>query len=601
MSETDNERPSRRTQLGALSAVARFKPKFTLLIVLLGIIVAVLEGVGLSFILPIIEIVQTENPADEASGIMAVFVAAYRTFGIPFSLASVVVGVAVVITARYTLGFIVLWSGEALRTYYTRHLQLKAFSSTLETRIEYFDKEGSDDIINAIITQTFYAGRVIKRVVQFLQTLLISVVYLLIAFLIAPILTIFAVIVLGAVTVIIRFVLEPGYTVGDRVAGANKNRQQATQAGTQGIREIRVLGLADEVFRDFRDAVDQFTKARIKLRRNEAAIDNFYNLIIGVSVFALIYFALTFAELSLGALGVFLFAMFQLGPKVSHLNQKFYQIENDLPHLVRTQRFLRELDDREEPNEPTRDVPADIEHVEFDDVWFSYDKDEHVLRGLNFYVEKGEFVAFVGQSGAGKSTIVSLLARYYEPDRGDILANGIPIEDVDAAEWRDRIALVRQDPYIFSDTLRYNLTAGNREATQKELDRICKIAKIDEFFGELGDGYETRLGDEGIRLSGGQKQRVAIGRALLTDADLLILDEATSDLDSNLEKEVQQAIESMERDYAMVAIAHQLSTVKNADRIHTLEQGKIVETGEHEELLNRDGTYAELYAIQSET
>jgi len=164
---------------------------------------------------------------------MAVFVSAYRTFGIPFSLGTVVAGVAAVITTRYTLGFLVIWFGEALRTYYTRHLQLQAFNNTLETRIEYFDQEGSDDIINAIITQTFYAGRVIKRIVQFLQTLMISLVYLFVAFVIAPLLTLFAVIVLGAVTVIVRFVLEPGYTVGDRVAGANEKRQRATQAGTQ--------------------------------------------------------------------------------------------------------------------------------------------------------------------------------------------------------------------------------------------------------------------------------------------------------------------------------------------------------------------------------
>lgn len=594
-----SDEDSRRTQINALLKVARFNPKFALLIVLLGLVVAILEGVGLSFIFPIIEIVQTENPTEQASGLMAVFVTVYRILEIPFSLGFVVVGVASVITVRYITGFLVLWFGEALRTYYTRHLQLRAFNNTLKTRIEYFDQEGSDDIINAIITQTFYAGRVIKRVVQFFQTLSISGIYLLIAFVIAPVLTLFAVAVLGTVTVVIRFVLEPGYSVGDRVADANEQRQQATQAGTQGIREVRVLGLAEEVYEDFVAAVDQFTDARIKLRRNEAAIDNFYNLAIGVSVFALIYFALTFAELSLGALGVFLFAMFQLGPKVSTLNQKFYQIENDLPHLVRTQEFLQELESQEELNDPTRDVPPEVDHVEFDDVWFSYKDDETVLRGLNFEIDKGEFVAFVGQSGAGKSTIVALLARFYRPDRGRIRANGGPIDEMDAGEWRDQIALVRQNPFIFSDTLRYNLTAGNRDATQEEIDRICEIAKIDEFFHELEDGYETRLGDKGVRLSGGQKQRVAIARALLSDADLLILDEATSDLDSNLEKQVQRAIEEMEGDYAMIAIAHQLSTVKNADRIYTIDEGRIVEHGEHAELLDNNGTYAELYSIQS--
>lgn len=143
-------------------------------------------------------------------------------------------------------------------------------------------------------------------------------------------------------------------------------------------------------------AIDQFTDSRIKLRRNEAAISNFYNLGVAVSVFVLIYLALTFADFSVGALGVFLFAMFQLGPKVSSLNSQFYNLENDLPHLVRTQKFIHKLKSREEPNEPIQDVPAEVDHGEFNDFRFSYDDEDQVLRGVDFKVEKGEFIAFVG-------------------------------------------------------------------------------------------------------------------------------------------------------------------------------------------------------------
>jgi subfamily B ATP-binding cassette protein MsbA len=308
--------------------------------------------------------------------------------------------------------------------------------------------------------------------------------------------------------------------------------------------------------------------------------------------------ALTFANLSLGALGVFLFAMFRLGPRVSNVNSHYYKVENDLPHLVRTLAFIDELERHAETSESTREVPAEVTRVKFDDVWFSYG-DEDVLRGLSFVVEKGEFVAFVGQSGAGKSTIVSLLARLYEVDRGEIRANGVPINEVDIGEWRDRLSVVRQNPFIFNDTLRYNLTVGNRDVSDAELNRVCRIAKVEEFSDELSEGYDTLLGDDGVRLSGGQQQRVALARALIEDADLLVLDEATSDLDSNLEQQVQQAIEEMERDYAIITIAHRLSTVKNADRIYTVEKGKITESGEHGELIERDGKYAELYAIQS--
>jgi len=158
---------------------------------------------------------------------------------------------------------------------------------------------------------------------------------------------------------------------------------------------------------------------------------------------------------------------------------------------------------------------------------------------------------------------------------------------------------VRQQPFIFTDTLENNVTIGNRNVTRRDVERVCEIAKVDEFINDLPNGYESQLGDDGVRLSGGQRQRVALARALLKDADFLVLDEATSDLDSNLEKKVQASIESMDREYGVIAIAHRLSTVKNADRIYTVEDGEIIEVGTHQQLLNDGGEYANLYTIQS--
>ncbi|MEM4780799.1 MAG: ATP-binding cassette domain-containing protein, partial [Halalkalicoccus sp.] len=170
----------------------------------------------------------------------------------------------------------------------------------------------------------------------------------------------------------------------------------------------------------------------------------------------------------------------------------------------------------------------------------------------------------------------------------------------DVDEWREKISIVRQDPYIFNDTLEYNLTIGNRTVSRSRLDTACEVAKVSEFFDELPNGYETNLGDNGVQLSGGQRQRVALARALLKDADVLILDEATSDLDSHLEGEVHAGIEAVDSEYATIAIAHRLSTVRNADRIYTVEDGEITEVGDHEQLIETGGTYAELYAIQSQ-
>jgi subfamily B ATP-binding cassette protein MsbA len=207
----------------------------------------------------------------------------------------------------------------------------------------------------------------------------------------------------------------------------------------------------------------------------------------------------------------------------------------------------------------------------------------------------------VGPSGAGKSTIVGLLTRMYRPQKGTIMADGHPIDDLDLEAWRKRIAVVRQHPYLFDDTLRYNLSVGNRDASDEEIREVCDIAQVTEFLEGLPQGLETPLGDDGVRLSGGQRQRIAIARALLKDADFIVFDEATSDLDTNLEQRVHGGIETMDRDRGLFVIAHRLSTVTGADRIYAMENGRIVERGSHEELLDTRGMYSKLYSRQAES
>jgi subfamily B ATP-binding cassette protein MsbA len=593
-----SEEISTREKLAALREVAGYRPVLTVGIIGLSLFAAILEGIGLSFLLPIIETARSSGPPPD-DGLVGIFVDVYQFLGIPFTLEFIILGVALVMIARYTSSFLVGWFRAMLRTEYVRHLQTESFDRALDARIAYFDDQGSDEILNNIVTQARYAGQVIERIVRLVEQGLLSAVYLGIALLLAPVFTFGTGIVLGGILFGLRRIVESGYDVGDRVATANERVQEAVQAGMQGIREVRLFGLTDELFRDFDEAVDQFAGSTIKLRRNQAALDNFYQLATALTVFTLIYGAFRFSSLSLGGLGVFLFAMFRLAPRISTLNNEYYRLEGELPHLVRTQTFLRRLERAEEPEGGNTPVPDPIKRIEFEDVSFGYESTDEVLEDVSFSFDRKEFVAFVGPSGAGKSTIVSLLTRMYDPDDGEIRADGIPIRDFPVDQWRDRISVVRQNPFVFNETLRYNITIGSRDVSEDEFQRVCELAQITEFVDDLPNRYDTVLGDEGVRLSGGQRQRVSVARALLKDADLLVLDEATSDLDSNIEEKVHRAIESMEREYAMLVIAHRLSTVVNADRIYTMRGGRIVEQGPHGELVEQGGTYAELYGTQT--
>ncbi len=593
-----SEEPSLRETLRGLYLVATFRPSLTALIVVFSAFVAVLEGIGLSFIVPIIELAQNPDAASEADGLVGLFVAVFEGLGIPFELGYIVVGVSLVMTVRFLSSIAVAWLRVTLQTWYVRDLQQRAFRNALDAHTSYFDQEGSDDIINAIVTQAEYAGKVIRDTIRLFGTLLLIVAYLGIAFYISPLLTVLAGAAIGLLTVLVRSITESGYAVGDRVADANEGIQQRVQAGTQGIREVKLMGIADDIYEEFSSALNQFTEATITLGRNEEIINNIYNLSIAILVFGLIYVSITFADLSLATLGVFLYAMFQVGPSVSRANKYFYKIEGRLPHLIRTQQFVAELEKNPDITGGSQPVPADPTPIEFDSVSFSYEADEQVLDEVSLTIERGEFVAFVGQSGAGKSTIAALLAQLYSPDAGEIRAGGTPIDDCEIDDWRDTVAFVRQNPYIFNETLRANVMLANPDATDAEFEWACRTAQVTEFLDDLPDGYDTTVGDDGVRLSGGQRQRVALARGLLEDAPILVLDEATSALDATIERRIQAELQSMDSDRTVVAIAHRLSTVSDADRIYTLEDGQIVERGRHGQLLDRDGTYATLYAAQ---
>ncbi|MCH8160233.1 MAG: ATP-binding cassette domain-containing protein, partial [Proteobacteria bacterium] len=238
--------------------------------------------------------------------------------------------------------------------------------------------------------------------------------------------------------------------------------------------------------------------------------------------------------------------------------------------------------------------------VEFRNVSFSYsDKDSPVLHDVSFTVEAGKSIAIVGHSGGGKSTLVGLLPRFYDVQSGEILLDGTPVQDYELANLRSNISLVSQDVILFNDTIANNLAYGQlRQCTRAELLQAADAAHVMDFIKDLPDGFETVVGDRGILLSGGQRQRVAIGRALLKNAPVLILDEATSSLDTKSERRIQEALRTLMKDRTTLVIAHRLSTVESADRIIVLDQGRIVESGTHRELLDADGVYASLYRMQ---
>jgi len=238
-------------------------------------------------------------------------------------------------------------------------------------------------------------------------------------------------------------------------------------------------------------------------------------------------------------------------------------------------------------------------HIRFDNVSFGYEKERKILNGLTFEIEAGQTVALVGPSGAGKTTICSLIPRFYDVDGGAITIDGIDIRRMTKESLRSQIGIVQQDVFLFTGTIRENIAYGKLDATQEEIEEAARKAHLAEFIGSLPDGYDTEIGERGLKLSGGQRQRIAIARIFLKNPPILILDEATSALDTETEAQIQEALNELARNRTTLVIAHRLGTIRNADRILVITDDGIVEDGSHAELLAReDGLFSRLYALQ---
>ena len=370
-----------------------------------------------------------------------------------------------------------------------------------------------------------------------------------------------------------------------------------------GIRVVRSFRREPHEERSYAVGHHTIIRKFLFAERMQLVLESVWGVLIPVTMLTIVWYGGRLYlnhRIQIGDIFAFNIYLMQLLQPVWSIVSSVSQTQKSLAAMERVFEAMEMPQDK--PDAPDAiDAPQRLRELRFENVSFGYRADQKVIRNISLSVPGGSLVALVGPSGAGKTTLTDLVARFYDPTSGRILLNGIDLRDLRLRSYRSLLAVVPQDVFLFDGTVRQNIAYGRRGVTDAEVEKAARRANCDDFIQQLPQGYETPIGERGFKLSGGQRQRLSIARALLADPQILILDEATSNLDSESEQLIQAALSELLRDRTTFVIAHRLSTVTHADIIVAMEQGVIREAGTHDELMERGGFYYEMVERQRQS
>ena len=516
----------------------------------------------------------------------------------------VYMGLALIImTGLKTLGY---FASSAvmipLRTGVVRDIRIEVYEKVLKLPLSFFSDERKGDIIARMSSDV---GAVENSITSSIDMLIRQPIAIIVCF--ATMIT-----VSWQLTLFVLIVAPiAGWIMG---AVSRKLKSQSATVQNQwgdllaqldetlgGLRIIKAFIAEHKMLQRFTDINDRYRSNVNAMAIRQSAAHPMSEFLGTIIIVVVLWFGgyLILSESNLIDASTFIFYMvilYSVINPIKELSKATYQIPVGLASMDRIDFILKADNPIKEPAEP-QPITFDKD-IELRNVSFSYTEGRPVLKNINLKVPKGKTIALVGQSGSGKSTLVDLIPRYHDVNSGEVLIDGKNIKSVRISELRTLIGNVNQEAILFNDTFYNNITFGVENATMEQVVEAAKIANAHEFIMESEHGYDTMIGDRGGRLSGGQRQRVSIARAILKNPPILILDEATSALDTESERLVQEALERLMKSRTTIAIAHRLSTIKNADEIYVLYEGEIVECGQHDELIAKNGYYKRLYDMQ---
>ena len=517
----------------------------------------------------------------------------------------VYMGMALIImTGLKTLGY---FASSAimipLRTGVVRDIRIEVYEKVLRLPLSFFSDERKGDIIARMSSDV---GAVENSITSSIDMLIRQPIAIIVCFAtmitVSWQLTLFVIVVAPLAGWIMGSVSRKLKSQSATVQGKWGDMLAQLDETLGGLRIIKAFIAEHKMLQRFVNINDSYRKDANAMAIRQSAAHPMSEFLGTVIIVVVLWFGgyLILSESNLIDASTFIFFMvilYSVINPIKELSKATYQIPVGLASMDRIDFILKADNPIKEPAEP-QPMSSFEKDIELRNVSFSYVAERPVLKNINLTVPKGKTIALVGQSGSGKSTLVDLIPRYHDVNEGEVLIDGKNIKSVRISELRTLIGNVNQEAILFNDTFYNNITFGVENATMEQVVEAAKIANAHDFIMESEHGYDTMIGDRGGRLSGGQRQRVSIARAILKNPPILILDEATSALDTESERLVQEALERLMKSRTTIAIAHRLSTIKNADEIYVLYEGEIVERGQHDELIAKNGYYKRLYDMQ---
>jgi ABC-type multidrug transport system fused ATPase/permease subunit len=570
-----------------------------------SILAAVFEGFGMAMFLPLMEYIEKGKDVSiltQGSNLWKRLVAAFDYLGLEVTLLSLIVSVLILMILRILLMYIRRRYSVWLSQDTLHRIRMKIFNTYLYSNYGFYSSVSTGHKINLINIEAARTVSAYASLFEMVSNGLVIAGFVIVLLWVSVPMTFFAGLFLLVAGVIVAHYIRRTRELGRSMTTSNENLSFLLIERLTAFRLLKLTGTIEREIGNIGDASQKVRDYNFESQEINARVDLVLEPVVVAGTLSILYFSVRYFHMSLSMLGLFILILIRLTPLCKEFLRSRQTFLAQLGAVEAIDKGLKDAERAPETGEGKQVFDGLENEIRFRDLTFTYDgQSRSALSDINTVFKAGEMTALVGPSGAGKSTLVDLLPRLRIPQKGEILFDGCPAETFDLASLRRSMAFVSQDAFMFNDTVLANIAFANSDVPESKVWEVLKKARAERFVRTLPEGLSTVLGERAVRLSGGQRQRLSLARAFMQNAPILVLDEPTSSLDSEAERDIQEAINAMrqERKVTIIVIAHRLSTIRGADKIIVLDGGRIVEMGTHDQLLVSKEWYYRVSGMQA--